>query len=546
MKIVGSKKRILYKFSSSLASSEDLCGALFTIAVKLGSFRSCLECNVSSLLFSLLQKSSSPRMSPNFDFCQNAYQNVWAGQERDSAQNGPDFSTQRQNLLCQDRRFSHFYQMALGTGTTGSGSPAFLLLLLVLNTILIFVSCGPFVPLAISAATGQEGDIRLEEQITSVGNMDVGGGAINEKQRNFPQQGAASYPSSYDPVHTWSHLQHSLEGLDRFPNYLSRYSLEQMDSLEQALLQRLELVRVQRTKITRQRDKISQVVSKVLLDDKHFTTLVEGPTTWDEVGSVLDPRALNCINRFRKLNASPSLQDILSGKVQVELDAGYLEQLMDEVVYDVYSLPLIAPEFCKTLQRYLRAVNAQLEIKSRQNSDDVSTTLGIRDLDRIGLSWLNDLLFHLIIKPISRHLFKESETSGGELDWRQGYVAAYSASPSQTRPRQRLVPHTDDSEVTLNVCVGDDFSGGNLRFRDLRGATPGAGRDLLGEYKPEIGRAIIHAGRHFHEVTEVTSGDRFAYIIWARSWSGVRAVTCPCCWLNRRTDSSCICGPRWN
>jgi hypothetical protein len=460
--------------------------------------------------------------------------------------------------------------MALGTGATGSGSPAFLLLLAVLNTILIFVSCGPFVSLTPSGAIGQEGNASLEEQITSVGNMDVGGGAINEKQRKFQQQGdgddaehqdssllllvdpkgsrenGISLPPSYDPVHARSHLQHSLEGLDRYPNYLSRYSLEQMDSLEDALLQRLELVRVQRTKITQQRDKISQVVSKVLSDEKHFTTLVEAPTTWDEVGSVLDPRALNCINRFRKLHASPSLQDILSGKVQVELDAGFLEQLMDEEVYEVYSLPLLTLEFCETLQRYIRAVNAQLEVESRQNSDAVFTTLGIRDLDRIGLSWLNDLLFHLILKPTSRHLFKESETLGGELDWRQGYIASYSASPSQTKPRQRLVPHTDDSEVTLNVCVGDDFSGGNLRFRDLRGATPGAGRDLLGEYKPEIGRAIIHAGRHFHEVTEVTSGDRFAYIIWARSWSGVRAVTCPCCWLNRRTDNSCICGRRWN
>ncbi len=106
-------------------------------------------------------------------------------------------------------------------------------------------------------------------------------------------------------------------------------------------------------------------------------------------------------------------------------------------------------------------------------------------------------------------------------------------------------------QVTLNVCLGDKFDGGNLRFWGLRGGNT-AGR-LVGEYEPEIGRAILHSGRHLHEVTEVTDGNRFAYIQWARSWDSVRKGTCPCCWLNRRQNlptankwDSCVCGSRWN
>ena len=109
------------------------------------------------------------------------------------------------------------------------------------------------------------------------------------------------------------------------------------------------------------------------------------------------------------------------------------------------------------------------------------------------------------------------------------------------------MPHTDDSEVTLNVCIGDVFEGGGLTFRGLRG-TIQAG-EVGGEYTPERGRALLHAGRQFHEVTDVTSGDRYALIMWTRSWGGIRSNTCPCCWLNRRQDtgpSSCICGERWN
>jgi predicted 2-oxoglutarate/Fe(II)-dependent dioxygenase YbiX len=106
-------------------------------------------------------------------------------------------------------------------------------------------------------------------------------------------------------------------------------------------------------------------------------------------------------------------------------------------------------------------------------------------------------------------------------------------------------------EVTLNVCLGDKFDGGNLHFWGLRGEHVG-GNKLLGEYQPEVGRAVIHSGRHLHEVTPITAGDRFALIQWTRSWKSARRETCPCCWLNRRRDSdsekgnSCICGPRWN
>lgn len=177
------------------------------------------------------------------------------------------------------------------------------------------------------------------------------------------------------------------------------------------------------------------------------------------------------------------------------------------------------------------------------------------NLDIIGLEWLNDLLFQLIVKPISRHLFLQSETKK-ELDWRNGYVAGYSSNPTLIgKPRSKLVAHTDDSEVTMNICLSDadnnEFKGGLLEFYGLRGESKNGGKDgggMIDEYQPEIGKALLHAGRHFHAVSKVESGDRYVYVIWARSYKGSRAQTCPCCWLNRRVSSSnlCICGDKWN
>jgi hypothetical protein len=172
----------------------------------------------------------------------------------------------------------------------------------------------------------------------------------------------------------------------------------------------------------------------------------------------------------------------------------------------------------------------------------------------------------VVIRPIARHLY-----DGMELDWRHGYLARYDrpmSVPGQHQPegrrrRSRLVKHTDDSAVTLNIGINDDYDGGMVRFGEFRGDLPtlttadeddddnGAEND----YQHERGKGILHSGRHFHSVTPVTRGERWVWILWTRSWSGDRSVTCPCCWLNNRDGNSsgktkmknqCICGPAWN
>ena len=388
--------------------------------------------------------------------------------------------------------------------------------------------------------------------------MEVGGGAINEKKRTFQQPNGTfgfsekekpsstpGQPSPFDPSNR-CHLMHALEGLDRYPNYLSRWSLEDCEKLEQGLEQRLQQVKAQKQQTLERRKGLRRVVDHLCREEPEWATFLQPPESWEDVQSaILHTKASKAVfrsNFFRRnsTNTFPTVEDVISGKATVELDAGNLEQLIDEEVYDVYSFLLLSPSFCSKLQRFIKAVMDKLE--SMPEFETLNRIM-IRDLDNLGLGWINDLLLHLIVRPISRHLYKETEIHG-ELDWRQGFVAAYSASPTQSKPRQRLVPHTDDAEVTLNVCIGDIFEGGTLQLWGLRG-TADAGTSA-GEYRPEVGRALLHAGRQLHEVTEITSGNRFAYIMWTRSWTGTRAGSCPCCWLNRREDKNCICGSRWN
>lgn len=428
----------------------------------------------------------------------------------------------------------------------------------------------------------------------------IGGGAINEKKRRFPPVGAVAATKDdttttttsseqsdishyFDPTVHKAHLWHALEGLDRYPNYLSRWNnVEDMNRLEEALKERLAQVQQQRHDIMERRAQIQKLVQELVVasssssndceaselhDDTSWKWLVQGPTSWQQVQDrVLDARMSKAIFKSKMFQASsvmssssspPTLAQVLSGNVAVELDAGMLQIVMEEEVYDVYSLPLLSPDFCHQVREYIKAFT-----KLAQERASPELNIGLRpiDLDTVGLQWINDLLFHLVVRPISRHLFLKTET-WKDLDWRQGYIAAYAARPSTDKPRERLVTHTDDSEVTLNVCLGEpDYVGGHVEFRNLRGAkmTTNSGLEqeagqLLGMVqRPNVGTALIHAGRHFHTVTRVESGNRFALIVWARSWQGVRAQQCPCCWLNRRPGSvqqegnDCVCGTRWN
>jgi hypothetical protein len=395
---------------------------------------------------------------------------------------------------------------------------------------------------------------RVLPQTDMPGNSDawngIGGGAVNEKVRTQGSQDGTKdlldnpNSSGFNPSNSRAHLFHALEGLDRYPNYLARWNESDINCLENALEEVLVKVCEQKRSILDQKKGIQALVGELLeADGDRWRNLLRPPTNWSEMqDGVLDSKAYCTIiaPRLFTQETPPTVRQILAAEVEIELDVGQLTCLMNEEMYDVYSLSILSESFCGRVREFVSEVS-----RLGQTEKYANLQMGRRpiDLDTIGLGWINDLLFYLILRPISRHLF-ESSDSFGDLNWRQGYVAAYSANPTEGRPRAQLITHTDDSEVTLNIGLGENFTGGAIEFRGLRG-TPEAGK-LIGTIQPRVGVALIHAGRHFHDVTTVTSGDRFALVMWARSWGGIRQQACPCCWLNRRKDDHCVCGPSWN
>ena len=466
----------------------------------------------------------------------------------------------------------------------------------------------------------------------------MGGGAINEKPRrgttlhhqqpphvksSLPQQAQAPPRThGFDPQTHQAHLYHALEGLHRYPNYLSRFSDESdLDALEQALQQQLQTVQSQRQRQRRHKQAWQQLVAdywkehndrtaapppsssspqqqdtkdqlhtdkddddddtKQFNDKKRMDLLLqEGPTSWEQlIHYVLHPRLVQTLlfqsPQFRVSSSSnkkkkkqrPTIHQVLTGTVSIHYTAGSLEQFLyrhgannyddddddddsmdedsmnDDDTMTSVSFPLLQREFCNAIVQYRQGLVDRVSRRQQEQEQQLSSSSSCPDsdddclllasllrrpldLDTIGLSWINDLLLQLVVRPLARHLYSNhhnhNKGNGWDLDWRQGYIAAYAPQPGTTwdKPRQHLVTHTDDSEVTLNLGLGPHKrlqGSGAVELRGIRGGTAETEGRLVHSYHPRQGRALLHIGRRFHNVTPVHHGNRYALILWTRS-----------------------------
>ncbi len=156
------------------------------------------------------------------------------------------------------------------------------------------------------------------------------------------------------------------------------------------------------------------------------------------------------------------------------------------------------------------------------------------ELAPLGLGPLLDDLLARWIAPLARALFPEC---GARLDAHHGYLVEYRRDLDED-----LGLHVDDSEVTLNLCLGEDFQGAELTFlgprcRLHRDDRPGPGETFEFEHRPGV--AVLHAGAHRHQVEPILFGRRSNLILWCRDSGLPRPAEhppgpwCPACTRGR-------------
>ncbi|GKV47294.1 hypothetical protein SLEP1_g54207 [Rubroshorea leprosula] len=135
--------------------------------------------------------------------------------------------------------------------------------------------------------------------------------------------------------------------------------------------------------------------------------------------------------------------------------------IMAEPVKGVFTFEMLQPQFCELLLSEVENFERWVyETKFRIMRPNTMNKFGAV-LDDFGLEAMLDRLMEDFIRTISKVFFPE--VGGATLDSHHGFVVEYGIDRDEA-----LGFHVDDSEVTLNVCLGKQFSGGDLFFRGVR------------------------------------------------------------------------------
>ncbi|KAG1346953.1 putative PKHD-type hydroxylase [Cocos nucifera] len=187
--------------------------------------------------------------------------------------------------------------------------------------------------------------------------------------------------------------------------------------------------------------------------------------------------------------------------------------IMSEPSPGVYTFAMLQPNFCELLleevENFEKWVNA---VKFKIMRPNTMNKYGAV-LDDFGLEPMLSKLMEEFICPMSKVFFPE--VGGSTLDSHHGFVVEYGKDKDLD-----LGFHVDDSEITLNVCLGKQFSGGELFFRGVRcdkHVNSDTQPEEILDYSHVPGQAILHRGRHRHGARATTSGHRINLLLWCRS-----------------------------
>ncbi|XP_071693435.1 2-oxoglutarate and iron-dependent oxygenase domain-containing protein CP2-like [Rutidosis leptorrhynchoides] len=190
-----------------------------------------------------------------------------------------------------------------------------------------------------------------------------------------------------------------------------------------------------------------------------------------------------------------------------------IRSIMSEPAPGVYTFNMLQPRFCEMLLAEVENFEKWIqETKFRIMRPNTMNKYGAV-LDDFGMNSMLEKLMEDFIRQISRIFFVD--VGGFALDSHHGFVVEYGYNRDI-----ELGFHVDDSEVTLNVCLGKQFSGGELYFRGVRcdkHMNTEALPEEIFDYSHVPGHAIIHRGRHRHGARATTAGQRINLLLWCRS-----------------------------
>ena len=178
---------------------------------------------------------------------------------------------------------------------------------------------------------------------------------------------------------------------------------------------------------------------------------------------------------------------------------------VDFVCDGVYAFDLFAPEFVAALLGEVDAFYASKLPAARPNS---MNNYGVIVND-VGLEPFVKALQDKVCGPLAQALFKTHPHGhpAADFDSTHSFIVKYRGDEDP-----HLDVHTDDSDVTFNVCLGRDFEGCGLVFCGMIGAKDH--RQHCKTYEHRVGTCVCHLGSKRHGADDITRGERLNLIVW--------------------------------
>lgn len=177
-----------------------------------------------------------------------------------------------------------------------------------------------------------------------------------------------------------------------------------------------------------------------------------------------------------------------------------------EEIAGVYSMPTFSTELCDKIiaetEHFIQyATDHDIEIHRPNSMNRYGLVLNL-----IGMkSTLTDLQMRHFL-PVSHILFP---VEGSAFTAHHTFIISYESTKDRS-----LDMHTDDSDVTWNICLGKEgFTGSGLTFCGQMAQADH--RKFSGLYTHQTGRAVVHLGQQRHGADTILSGERHNMVMWS-------------------------------
>jgi len=213
-------------------------------------------------------------------------------------------------------------------------------------------------------------------------------------------------------------------------------------------------------------------------------------------------------DKFQESWLHPDALEIVESARKETTDLKTVKPLKEEM-FQVYSFNCFSSEFLRLFNEeisnfYEAAEKFGIPIRRPNNMNNYGVIVNQIGMRPMITAFQQDFLW-----PIARRLFPNEAS---QFDDHHSFIVRYKSNEDMG-----LDMHTDDSDVTFNVCLGDDFTGATLSFCGMMGAPDHRQHSLT--YHHQIGRAILHLGSRRHGADDIETGTRANLIVWSHNWA---------------------------